>query len=89
MLDSDLDTLATVLFVKTDDLLKQTPRVSPPRPGTGIQPLLTDAVSCLPAGTCMPLTPLGGEVVHQAARSGYPTWAARAAGYVVSRPHMP
>ena len=24
--------------------------------------------------------PLGGEVVHQAARSGYPTWAARAAG---------
>jgi len=55
MLDSDLDTLATVLFVKTDDLLKQTPWVSPPRPGTGIQPLLTDAVSCRPAGTCMPL----------------------------------
>ncbi|MGH3189117.1 MAG: IS982 family transposase [Streptosporangiaceae bacterium] len=42
-MDSDLDTLATVLFVKTDDLLNQAPWVSPPRPRTGIQPLLSDA----------------------------------------------
>lgn len=32
-----------MLFVKTDDLLNQAPRMSPPRPRTGIQPLLSDA----------------------------------------------
>jgi hypothetical protein len=37
--DTDLDTLATALFVKTDDLLKS----SPWRPRVGITPQLSDA----------------------------------------------
>ncbi len=38
-MDTDLDTLATALFVKTDDLLKS----SPWRPTVGITPQLSDA----------------------------------------------
>jgi len=41
--DADLDTLATALYVSTDDLLKQRPELMPVRPKVGIAPKLTDA----------------------------------------------
>ena len=40
---NNLDTLATALYVKTDDLLKESPQLAPYRPVTGIDPKLTDA----------------------------------------------
>jgi hypothetical protein len=40
---NDLDTLATALYVKTDDLLKEAPDLAPWRPRVGIAPKLTDA----------------------------------------------
>jgi hypothetical protein len=40
---NDVDTLATALYVRTDDLLKQYPDLAPWRPKTGLQPRLTDA----------------------------------------------
>lgn len=40
---NNLDTLATALYVKTDDLLKDTPELAPWRPAVGIAPKLTDA----------------------------------------------
>jgi hypothetical protein len=40
---NDVDTLATALYVKTDDLLKQYPDLAPWRPRTGLQPRLSDA----------------------------------------------
>ena len=40
---NDVDTLATALYVKTDDLLTQTPHLTPWRPRIGIKPRLTDA----------------------------------------------
>ena len=42
-MDTDLDTLATALFVKTDDLLKSSPQLAPRRPTAGITPQLSDA----------------------------------------------
>jgi hypothetical protein len=41
--DADLDTLATALYVRTDDLLKAAPQHAPARPRVGIAPRLTDA----------------------------------------------
>jgi Transposase DDE domain len=41
--DADLDTLATALYVKTDDLLIAHPDWVPERPAVGIQPRLSDA----------------------------------------------
>jgi Transposase DDE domain len=41
--DADLDTLATALYVKIDDLLKVTPGWAPARPAAGITPQWTDA----------------------------------------------
>jgi Transposase DDE domain len=38
-----MDTLATALYVKTDDLLKESPQLAPRRPGAGIRPRLSDA----------------------------------------------
>jgi hypothetical protein len=38
-----MDTLATALYVKTDDLLKASPHLAPWRPEVGIGPLLSDA----------------------------------------------
>lgn len=38
-----MDTLATALYVRTDDLLKQYPDLAPWRPKIGLQPRLTDA----------------------------------------------
>ena len=40
---NDIDTLATALYVKADDLLKQYPDLAPWRPKVGLQPRLTDA----------------------------------------------
>ncbi len=40
---TDLDTLATALYVRTDDLLKESPQVAPLRPAVGIAPQLSDA----------------------------------------------
>jgi hypothetical protein len=40
---NDIDTLATALYVRTDDLLKQCPDLAPWRPEIGLQPQLTDA----------------------------------------------
>ena len=38
-----MDTLATALYVKTDDLLRQFPGLAPWRPQSGLQPQLADA----------------------------------------------
>ena len=38
-----LDTLATALYVRTDDLLKESPQLAPLRPAVGIAPQLSDA----------------------------------------------
>jgi hypothetical protein len=40
---TDLDTLATALYVKTDDWLKESPQLAPWRPVVGIVPRLSDA----------------------------------------------
>ena len=42
-MDTDLDTLATALYVKIDDSLKADPRLGRWRPAVGICPKLTDA----------------------------------------------
>jgi hypothetical protein len=41
--DADLDTLATALYVRTDDLLKSSPEWAPWRPKIGITPKINDA----------------------------------------------
>jgi len=41
--DAALDTLATALYVTTDDLLKTAPHLAPWRPAVGIAPKLSDA----------------------------------------------
>jgi hypothetical protein len=40
---NNLDTLATALYVRTDDLLKEHPQLAPLRPAVGIAPQLSDA----------------------------------------------
>ncbi|WP_018683199.1 IS982 family transposase [Actinokineospora enzanensis] len=40
---TDIDTLATALYVRTDDLLKDAPHLAPWRPRVGLKPRLTDA----------------------------------------------
>jgi len=40
---NNLDTLATALYVKTDDLLLESPQLAPWRPRAGIAPRLSDA----------------------------------------------
>jgi Transposase DDE domain len=42
-MDADLDTLATALYVKIDDLLKDSPQHAPWRPAVGIAPRISDA----------------------------------------------
>jgi hypothetical protein len=41
--DADLNTLATALYVRTDDLLKAFPEHAPARPAVGIAPRISDA----------------------------------------------
>ena len=43
LMDNDLDTLATALYVSTDDLLKSHPEIAPWRPRVGIAPRISDA----------------------------------------------
>jgi hypothetical protein len=43
LVDADLDTLATALYVTTDDLLAAHPERVPARPRVGIAPKITDA----------------------------------------------
>ena len=43
IVDADLDTLATALYVRVDDLLKSEPGRSPCRPRVGIAPKISDA----------------------------------------------
>jgi hypothetical protein len=43
VVETNLDTLATALYVKTDDLLKRSPYLAPWRPRVGIAPRLSDA----------------------------------------------
>src|SRR5919112_2782400 len=43
LVDADLDTLATALYVRTDDLLKASPERAPWRPKIGIDPKISDA----------------------------------------------
>src|ERR687897_3499827 len=43
LMDADLDTLATALYVRTDDLLKASPERAPWRPKIGIAPKISDA----------------------------------------------
>jgi hypothetical protein len=40
---TELDSLATALYVKTDDLLNDSPQLVPWRPAAGIAPQLSDA----------------------------------------------
>ncbi|MCX9192438.1 transposase, partial [Carbonactinospora thermoautotrophica] len=40
---TSLDTLATALYVRIDDLLKASPQLAPWRPRVGIPPKLSDA----------------------------------------------
>src|SRR6266568_1889395 len=42
-MDADLDTLATALYVRVDDALKDDPALRPWRPKVGIAPKLSDA----------------------------------------------
>ncbi|MBM7806441.1 hypothetical protein JOD57_002278 [Geodermatophilus bullaregiensis] len=42
-MDADLDTLATALYARTDDLLKAAPERLPWRPASGIAPRISDA----------------------------------------------
>ncbi|MDQ2877365.1 MAG: IS982 family transposase [Actinomycetota bacterium] len=42
-MDADLDTLATALYVRTDDALKASPQLAPWRPAVGISPELSGA----------------------------------------------
>jgi hypothetical protein len=43
LVDADLDTLATALYVRIDDWLKTQPQWAPWRPPAGITPELSDA----------------------------------------------
>ena len=43
LVNADLDTLATALYVKTGDLLKGSPQLAPWQPAVGIEPTLSDA----------------------------------------------
>ncbi len=42
-MDTDLDTLATAIYVRTDDLLKARPELAPWRPVVGMKPKVSDA----------------------------------------------
>ena len=42
-MDATLDTLATALYVKVDELLKRAPQLAPWRPAVGLAPKLSDA----------------------------------------------
>ena len=43
VVDNDIETLATALYVKIDDMLRDWPDLAPERPADGFAPALTDA----------------------------------------------
>jgi hypothetical protein len=43
VVDNDIETLATALYVKVDDMLRDWPDLAPERPADGITPTLSDA----------------------------------------------
>src|SRR5713226_5574321 len=43
VVNNDIETLATALYVKIDDMLKDWPDLAPDRPADGIMPTLSDA----------------------------------------------
>jgi DDE family transposase len=43
VVDNDIETLATALYVKVDDMLRDWPDLAPERPAEGIMPTLSDA----------------------------------------------
>jgi hypothetical protein len=43
VVDNDIETLATALYVKIDDMLRDWPGLAPDRPADGIAPTLSDA----------------------------------------------
>lgn len=59
-MDTDLETLATALYVTTDDLLRSHPEVLPQRPAVGIAPAITDA-EILTLAVMGPLLGFNGE----------------------------
>src|SRR5258705_5516581 len=42
VVDNDIETLATALYVKIDDMLRDWPDLAPERPADGIAPTLSD-----------------------------------------------
>ena len=42
VVDNDIETLATALYVKIDDMLRDWPDLAPERPADGIPPTLSD-----------------------------------------------
>lgn len=65
---TELDTLATALHARTDDLLKASRHLAPWRPAVGITPRLTDAELVTLAMTrAVPgFTPEAGRLRHAA-----------------------
>jgi len=45
-MDADLNTLATALYARIDDALREHPELTPWRPKVGIAPKLSDAEAC-------------------------------------------
>ena len=60
-MDTDLETLATALYVTADDLLKAHPEITPARPRVGIAPSITDAEVL----TLAAIAPLVGIDTHR------------------------
>ena len=54
---TDLDSLAAALYVKSDDLLKDSPQLAPWRPASGIAPRLSDA-ELITLGSAPPISVL-------------------------------
>lgn len=59
-MDTDLDTLATALYVRVDDLLRDRPELVPPRPRVGLLPKRSDAEAA-PLAAMLALTACGGD----------------------------
>ncbi len=65
VVDNDIETLATALYVKVDDMLRDWPDLAPARPVTGTALTLSDAelvtlavMSALPVSEITSLTPV-------------------------------
>ena len=67
---TELGSLATALYVKTDDLLKDSPQLAPWRPAVGIAPQLSALVSVDNFTDATYMEPLGYPALGRAARIG-------------------